>query len=840
MALKKLVIVESPTKAKTISRFLDSSYMVESCMGHIRDLPESSKSIPEKYKKAPWRSLGVNTEKDFEPIYCVPDSKTKIVTQLKKKLKQASELILATDEDREGESISWHLQELLKPKVPVKRMVFHEITKDAIQSALKNFRKIDKNLVQAQETRRVLDRLVGYTLSPLLWEKIARGLSAGRVQSMAVKLISEKEMERFLFVKSSYWSIQGDFTAKDQPFVAQLLSYKSQKIAEGKDFDNKGQLTAKNKLHLTEKQAKEIEKELKTLTWKVEKVDKKPIYRQPKPPFITSTLQQAANRQLNLSSRQTMSVAQKLYEKGWITYMRTDSTSLSQEAIRGIRKTISKIYGDSYLHKSPRMYSKKSKGAQEAHEAIRPAGKTFTPPEKIQLSGEELRLYTLIWKRALASQMKDCHQEQTTVKVTSSQATFTTSGTVTLFLGFQKAYKDQESSASSPLLPPLKQGEKITCKKIEAQSHKTKPPARYNEASLIQKLEKEGIGRPSTYAPIISTVQDRGYIKKSNKFLAPTFTALAVTNLLSEHLPEYVDLNFTSDMEETLDQIALGKVNSTKYLTTIYKSKKGLEPLVAKQKKVIDGKESRTLIFNPFKNITFHVGRFGTYIIQKKNKKELKASIPDDLFLSDLTVSKLEEILETKNQAPKSIGQCPKTKKKIFMKTGRFGPYLELDGGEKRSSIPRFIPTDELSEEQAIALIDLPTTLGNHPETKKPVSKSIGRFGPYVVHDGNFRSLPQDKSFFDITLKEALKALSQAKNSRSKASQTIKELKHDKSVIKIIKGRFGPYIKHKDKNYKLPPKAQPETLDLKAVLEIIQTSSPTSKKARYSKRKSKK
>ena len=727
MPKKKLLIVESPTKAKTISRFLDSSYKVSACMGHIRDLPESAKDVPEKYKDKSWKNLGVNVEKDFEPIYCIPKDKAKVVQSLKAELKTASELILATDEDREGESISWHLLQILKPKAPVKRIVFHEITKEAIQSALKNYRSINQKLVQAQEARRVLDRLVGYSLSPLLWKKITWGLSAGRVQSPAVKLISEREIERMNFVVVPYFTLTADLSREGKvrdSFPASLRSWKSKKIATGKDFTSKGVLTNKNLLHLKALSARELVKELskKTTQWTVKEVEKKPVSRSPKPPFITSTLQQTASRMLNLSPRQTMSFAQKLYEKGLITYMRTDSTSLSEQALRETRRIISSLYGQKELTPKARIYKTKVKGAQEAHEAIRPAGSAFKPPAKAGLSGGELKLYELIWRRTLACQMKNCEQEQTHIQIQAGQeALFFASGLRIVSSGFYKALKEQEEAG--PLLPPLKKGDKLKCLKLAEEERKTQPPFRYNEASLIQKLEKEGIGRPSTYAPIISTIQDRGYVRKKNKSLAPTFTALAVTKLLNDYLPDYVDLDFTSKMEKTLDDMAVGKTGYVGYLNKIYKGKKGLKQQVKQKEKQIDGSQSRTLIFSPFKGINFHVGRFGAYITRKQGKTELKSSLPEELFLSDITAKKLEELFKAKKGAERAFGADPKTKKKIFIKTGRFGPYLELEGGEKRASIPRFLSPENLKLEQALQLLELPKTLGQHPKTKKEIKK---------------------------------------------------------------------------------------------------------------------
>ena len=841
MPSKKLVIVESPTKAKTISRFLDSSYKVMACMGHIRDLPESAKDIPEKYKNKKWKNLGVNVEKNFEPIYCIPKSKSSVIKELKAELKKSKELILATDEDREGESISWHLQHILQPKVPVKRIVFHEITKTAIESALKNYRSVDKGLVKAQEARRVLDRLVGYTLSPLLWKKITTGLSAGRVQSVAVKLISEREIERMNFIKSLFYVLSAELSpqkSKDS-FSASLHSWKSKKLADSKDFNSKGQLTNKKLLHLKEKESKELVKKLKKSKWLIQNIEKKPISRSPKAPFITSTLQQSAHSKLGLSPRNTMSVAQKLYEKGLITYMRTDSTHLSQEALKGIRKAVSSLYGDKELAKTPRIYKTKTKGAQEAHEAIRPAGQSFKKPEQSHLTGVELKLYKLIWQRTLACQMKNCEQELTSLHIKADSALFQASGLRIVSPGFYRVYKDQEET--SKLLPSFKKGQELKCLKLENQKKQTQPPFRYNEASLIQKLEKEGIGRPSTYAPVISTIQDRGYVKKQGKNLAPTFTALAVTKLLSEHLPDYVSLDFTSKMENALDDMAEGKVPYVKYLSRIYNGRKGLKEQVKQREKTIPSDQSRCLQFSHFKGINFNVGRFGAYITKKKGKQELKSSLPEDFFLSDLTVEKLEDILKTEKKKETAFGVDPKTKKKIFIKTGRFGPYLELEGGEKRASIPKFLTLEKLKLTQALQLLELPKVLGFHPKTKKEIKKSIGRFGPYVVHDGDFRSAPRDESFLSLDLKSALKILAQEKKGRKRSSskKALKEWTHNKESLQVLQG-YSPYIRYKNKNYSLDKEIDIEKLTLKSALKIIEKKNPSKSKAKTKRRKKKK
>ena len=840
MPNKKLVIVESPTKAKTISRFLDSSYKVVACMGHIRDLPESAKDIPDKYKNKKWKNLGVNVEKNFEPIYCIPKSKANIIKELKAELKKSKELILATDEDREGESISWHLQSILQPKVPVKRIVFHEITKSAIESALKNYRSVDKGLVKAQEARRVLDRLVGYTLSPLLWKKVTTGLSAGRVQSVAVKLISEKEIERMNFIISRFYEISAELSPKKskEAFTALLYSWKSKKLASSKDFNSKGQLTNKKLLHLKEKESKELVKKLKKSKWLIQDIEKKPVSRSPKAPFITSTLQQTAHSKLGLSPRNTMSMAQKLYEKGFITYMRTDSTHLSQEALAGIRKAISDIYGSKELTKTTRIYRTKAKGAQEAHEAIRPAGRVFKKPQQSGLTGTELKLYQLIWQRALACQMKNCEQEQTSLRITAGEALFHASGLRIVSPGFYKVYKDQEDTSKQ--IPTLEQKEELKCLKLESKNKQTQAPFRYNEASLIQKLEKEGIGRPSTYAPVISTIQDRGYVKKQGKNLAPTFTALAVTKLLSEHLPDYVNLGFTSEMEKALDDMAEGKVPYVKYLNSIYNGKKGLKEQVKQREKTIPSDQSRRLEFSNFKGINFNVGRFGAYITKKKGKKELKSSLPEDLFLSDLTVEKLEEILNTEKKKESAFGFDPKTKKKIFIKVGRFGPYLELEGGEKRVGVPKFLSLEKLTLQQAGQLLELPKVLGLHPKTKKEIKKSIGRFGPYVAHDGDFRSVPRDESFLDLNLKSALKILAQEKKGRKKSSskKALKEWTHNKETIQVLQG-YSPYIRYKNKNYSLDKDTDIKKLSLKSVLEVIEKKAGSKGKSKSQKNKPK-
>ena len=837
-----MVIVESPAKAKTISRFLGSDYMVESCMGHIRDLPGSSKELPEAIKKKPWSHFAVDVDNDFQPFYCVPPDKKQVVKKIKEKMKSVGELILATDEDREGESISWHLMELLKPKVPTKRMVFHEITKSAIQQALKDFRKVDNNLVQAQEARRILDRLVGYSISPFLWKNVTRGLSAGRVQSVAVALTSERELERLVFHKTTYWGIEAEHKKNQSVFKSRLLSHKGQRLVRSSDFDSTtGILKNKSKketLLMSEKQAKELVKNLKGKKFKVIKVDKKQISRNPPPPFITSTLQQECNRKLRLSSRQTMSLAQKLYEQGLITYMRTDSTFLSDQALKAARTEVSRLYGKENLPPVARVYRKKAKGAQEAHEAIRPAGTSFVEPKKSKLSGPLLAVYELIWKRTLAGQMKNCIQNQVSIQLQANQSVFASSGVSVQFPGFYRLYEDERTNEVK--LPDLKTGDEVSCVDMSAQSHETKPPARYTEASLIQKLEKEGVGRPSTYATIIGTIQDRGYVKKEKNMLIPTFTALVVNQLLKKYFPDYVDTQFTSEMEKHLDEIAKGKKDHIKYLKSVYFGSKGLKKLVEKQEAQKKQTQDRSLKLNGFDNYSFNVGPFGPYVSKKVNgKEELSASLPANVYPGEVTTEMIEQLIQNKVKGGRSLGKDPKTGKTIWVILGRYGPYVKLSDDDEEAvnktdkkkkkkvkskmvSLHPFFEEDSITLKQALKLLELPKLLGTHPETKKDIKKGVGRFGPYVVHDGDFRSVPAD-GFFELDLKAAVERLKEPKKSR-KSSNILKELgKHPDSgqPISLMKGRYGHYIRHKIKNYSCPSDISLEKLDLAQALDII-------------------
>lgn len=834
---KKLVIVESPTKAKTIRKFLGKDFIVESCMGHIRDLPKSSKDIPEKFKKEKWAQLGVNVEKDFEPIYCVPKDKLKVVKNLKEKLDEVSELYLATDEDREGESISWHLSEVLKPKVPTKRMVFNEITKEAIQKSLQDTRKIDFNMVSAQEARRILDRLVGYTISPLLWKKVAYGLSAGRVQSVAVRLIAEREHERIKFKKAQYWGVLAELEKDGVKFDSRLQLLKGQRIATGKDFDGTtGKLVGgKDVSILDEKKAKDLVKALASEKWTVSEVEEKPTTRRPAPPFITSTLQQEANRKMGLGSRETMQVAQKLYEQGFITYMRTDSTFLSTEAIEAARKGIKAKYGKEYLPSEPRSYAaKKVKGAQEAHEAIRPAGTEFQDPDATGLSGTQLRLYELIWMRTVASQMVDARQKQVSAKIQAGEAQFAASGMTIEFPGFLRAYVEGSDDPEADLsereirLPALKVKDALKASKLEPTDHETKPPARYTEASLVQTMEKEGIGRPSTYASIIGTIIDRGYVRKQNTALVPTFTAMVVSKLLRQHLAQFVDLGFTSEMERSLDNIAEGELDSNKYLESIYLGKAGLKAQVESQEKKIEPAEARSIALDGLEKYSFRVGKFGAYVCTDRDGAEVCASIPESESPADMTAQAADKLIDQKINGADALGKDPKTGMPIYVLTGRYGPYVQLgevgdeDAKPKRVSIPPQIPMETVDLPKALELLSLPKTLGTHPGNGKEVKAGLGRFGPFVVCDGDYRSIPKTESLFEISFDRAMELLSQPKKGRGRAAP-LKELGNHPNgdAINVMNGPYGPYVKCGKANASLPEGSTVEEMTLEKAIELL-------------------
>jgi len=831
---KGLVIVESPAKAKKINSYLGPEYTVLASMGHVCDLPQTAEAIPEDVKKEqPWTKLGVNVEADFEPYYIIPKEKEKVVRELKKALKDADELILATDEDREGESIGWHLARLLEPKVPVKRMVFSEITKEAIQAAIRNPRTIDENLVAAQETRRVVDRLYGYTLSPLLWKKVAPKLSAGRVQSVAVRILVKRELERLAFRSGTYWDLKAGLeTPRQARFEAQLVSVGGKKIATGKDFDeHTGKLKPDaDVLLLDEQTARDLEGRLRDVSWKVTSVETRQQTRKPYAPFTTSTLQQEANRKLGMSARETMQVAQRLYEEGYITYMRTDSVHLSDEAIQGTRRSVEKRYGKDYLSPGVRQFTTKTKGAQEAHEAIRPAGSEMKTAEEHGLQGREQKLYSLIWKRTMATQMAEARLQFQTVTITADDAEFRATGRHVEFPGFFRAYVEGVDDPDAALddqeaaLPPLNEGDVLGCRELEAVAHETKPPARFTEATLVRELEADGIGRPSTYASIISTIQDRGYVVKHGNQLVPTFTAMAVTKLLEQHFPQLVDEKFTAQMEQTLDDIAAGEAERLPYLRAFYCGSEGLEEQVKANEEKIDPREACTLELDGMTS-KIRVGRFGPFLEKSQNGQSLTASIPRDITPADINEELAEELIKRKQQGPQSIGTHPETGLPIYVLAGPYGHYLQLGDvveGEpkpKRVSIPKNLNAQELTLETALDLLSLPRTLGTHPETGKVVKAGIGMYGPYVFHDGKYKSLNKDQDVLSIQLPEAVELLKQV---RTRGGATpLKELgKHpeDDQPVAIYEGRYGPYVKHGKTNATIPKEKEVEQVTLEEAL----------------------
>ena len=849
MAKNVLVIVESPTKAKTIRKFLPKNFTVEASVGHIRDLPQSASEIPAAYKKEDWAKIGVNVDQNFEPLYVVPKTKSKVIADLKKKLKDSDELYLATDEDREGESIAWHLEEVLKPKIPVKRMVFHEITKSAIEKALTQTREIDDKLVRAQETRRILDRLVGYSLSPLLWKKICFGLSAGRVQSVALRVIVQRERERIQFKKAEYWDLEATFEKNSEKFTATLISHDGKRLATGKDFDEKtGKLSSgKDVLILGSDEAEKLAKDLKSGKFTVQSLEERPLTNRPSPPFITSTLQQEASRKLGLSSRDAMRTAQRLYEEGFITYMRTDSPNLSQEAIKAARREIQSLYGKDYLSDEPRQYTAKTRGAQEAHEAIRPAGSDFVHPKDTGLSGVELALYDLIWKRTIATQMAEAKKLSMTAKIVSGKDIFTATGTRITFPGFLRAYVEGRDDPEAALedrevvLPALKEGENVALSAMKPLGHETKPPARFTEASLIQTLEKEGIGRPSTYASIIGTIVERGYVRKAATALVPTFTGFAVTQLLEKNFANLVDLGFTSEMESSLDDIAEGKIAWLPYLQKFFLGKTGLREQIKSQEKKIDPDESRAVDLPHIKGVEVRIGRFGPYIVKagSKTSDEVHASIPENIPPADLTAADVAELLEISERGPQSLGKDPVSGLDIFCLTGRYGPYVQLGPTPedkeapkpRRSSLLKGMEPKTITVEEALKLLSLPRELGVHPVSGKPILTNQGRFGPYVVHEKDYRSLKKTDDLFTVDLKRALELLSEEKKGRGGASM-VKDLgphPKDKKPVGIYDGKYGMYVKHDKTNATLPKDTNPANVTMEEAVALLTARQAVSK-----------
>jgi DNA topoisomerase-1 len=839
-----LVIVESPAKARTIGKFLGRGYTIEASIGHIRDLPNGAKEVPEELKKEDWAYLGVNVNKGFEPVYVIPPKKAQQVRKLRAALKDAKELFLATDEDREGEAISWHLCEVLKPKVPVHRLVFHEITEEAIREALKQPRSIDQALVRAQEVRRIVDRLYGYDVSPLLWRKIRPRLSAGRVQSVAVRLIVERERQRMAFRAATYWDLLAMFAKPSgEAFGAVLVSVDGRRIPAGRDFDPAtGQLKDDACLLLDQQQAADLAARLQRETARVAELEDKPYSTKPYPPFTTSTMQQEANRKCGFTARRTMEVAQSLYENGHITYMRTDSTNLATIAIDTARQIIASQYGADYLPDAPRIYQTKVKNAQEAHEAIRPAGHPFALPESLRnvLSPDEFRLYDLIWKRTVASQMSDSKARRITIRVDLDGARFEASGKIIDFPGYLRAYVEGSDDPESELaerevvLPQVAVGETLQCRDLESKSHTTQPPNRFSEASLTRELEKMGIGRPSTYASIIDTILARDYVfKKSGNVLVPTWTAFAVSQLLESHLPDLVNYQFTADMEDELDAISRGELDYVEYLQHFYfgKDEKGLKGLVTTKSGEIDARDvCRVRIGQPEgqSEIFVRVGRYGPFLEQG----ERRASIPDQTPPDELTMEASLALLESSAQGDQPLGHDPDGKP-VFVKVGRYGPYVQRGTSEdeekpQSASLLKGMNPDEVTIEVALALLTLPRTLGNHPENGQPVMAHNGPYGPYVKCEKEIRSLPADISPLNVNLQQALELLAQPKTrGRGRAGATREPLKVFEASpvttnpVQLLSGRYGPYVTDGVTNASLPRGTAPEELTFEYALNLL-------------------
>ncbi|MCL4140028.1 UNVERIFIED_CONTAM: hypothetical protein GTU68_025419 [Idotea baltica] len=815
-----LVIVESPTKAKTIDKFLGDGYTVTSSYGHIRDLPNNASEIPEK--------------KNFEPLYIIPDKKKKQVKQLKTLLESADELLLATDEDREGESISWHLLEVLNPKVPVKRLVFHEITKSAIQHSIDNARDIDQDLVKAQETRRVIDRLFGYSVSPLLWKKVKPKLSAGRVQSVAMRLLVEKERLRITFVKAVYWDLKANVAKQDQ---------KDKRVALGKDFDPDTGKLKNDVVLLDEEKVGKLKESLKDKKLKVAKVESKPFTQKPSPPFTTSTLQQEASRKLSFAARRTMVVAQALYENGFITYMRTDSTTLSKEALSGARNLIEKDFGKNYLPETPRLYQTKVKNAQEAHEAVRPAGETFTSPQtvKARLGIEAFKLYELIWKRTVASQMLDARGTRVSVQMKIEDATFRSSGKTIEFPGFLRAYvegsddPEEELADKEKILPKLAEGEELNLQKLDTIKHETKAAARYTEGSLIKELERLGIGRPSTWASIVDVVLARNYAFKKGTQLVPTFLAMVLTKLMERYFTKLVDYSFTASLEDDLDSIARGEADNLKYLDKFYNGNghPGLAGLVTSGEENIDprdvcgfpiGRDSEGEL------VEVRIGRYGPFLTDEK--QSVSASIADMLPPDELTVDKAVEILEEARKGPTPLGECPETKMPVYLKKGRYGPYIQLgdivEKGEKpkMASLLSGMHPDEVDLPIALKLLSLPRSLGPHPEDKVEVMAANGRYGPYVTWGKENRSIPDEITPIDITLEQALALLKEPKKrGRGTPKKPLRELGKDKVTereITVKTGSYGPYVTDGEINASVPVGVDYNNLTLEDAINLLE------------------
>ncbi len=862
----RLVIVESPAKAKKISSYLGRGYVVESSMGHIRDLPRSAADVPTKYKGEPWARLGVDVDNGFEPLYVVTPDRRQQVTKLRKLLADASELYLATDEDREGEAIAWHLVDTLKPKIPIKRMVFHEITPQAIQAAVDNPRDLDQNLVDAQETRRILDRLYGYEVSPVLWKKVMPKLSAGRVQSVATRIVVERERERMRFRAAGYWDIEGTFapngagrrtageseSGEPGTFTATLVSVDGRRVASGRDFDPatgavRSDTAGMGTLHLTEQPARALAAALDGVPFEVVSVDTKPYTRRPYPPFMTSTMQQEAARKLRFSVDRTMRIAQQLYENGYITYMRTDSTTLSETALAAARDQARGLYGPEYVPDTPRQYTRKVKNAQEAHEAIRPAGDTFRTPGEVagELGTDEFRLYELVWRRTVASQMADARGQTVSLRLAGTAATgelaeFGASGKTISFPGFLRAYVEAvegegEADDAERRLPRLDRGQRVDPVELAPKGHTTQPPARYTEPSLVKALEELGIGRPSTYASILRTIQERGYIWKKGAALVPTWVAFAVVQLLERHFSRLVDYGFTAEVEEDLDTIASGGRPSLDWLTRFYFGSAagreggiaqagGLKKLVSERLGEIDARGVNSIPV--VEGVVVRVGRYGPYL-QRGGKPDGtggdRTNLPDDLPPDELTAAKIEELFSAPS-GERELGTDPETDEPVVVKSGRYGPYIQA--GSRTASLFRDMAVETVSLADALRLLTLPRVLGPDPGSGEEVTAQNGRYGPYVKRGRESRSLDLEEQLFTVTLEEALALLAQPKSrgNRTAAAAPLRELGNDPDSGKplVVKsGRFGPYVTDGETNASLRKTDSVEGITLERAVELL-------------------
>lgn len=866
---RRLVIVESPAKAKTIGGYLGAGYVVESSIGHIRDLPRNAADVPASHKHLAWAKTGVDVDNGFETLYVISQDKKQQVAKLKALLKNADELYLATDEDREGEAIAWHLLETLQPKVPVHRMVFHEITKSAIQAAVDNPRELDRALVDAQETRRVLDRLYGYSVSPVLWKKVLGGLSAGRVQSVATRIVVERERARMRFTNADYWDLEGVFVVpearqqgtvtgtQDDPtapraLTATLVSVDGTRLASGRDFDpDTGQLT-REVLQLDEASARSLEERLADAAFAVRSVEDKPYTRKPYAPFMTSTLQQEGGRKLRMSAQRVMQTAQRLYENGHITYMRTDSVNLSETAVNAARRQARDLYGPEYVPEAPRRYTSKSKNAQEAHEAIRPSGDVFRTPGELarEVSTDELRLYELIWQRTVASQMTDARGVTASVRLGArtadgTETEFAASGKVITFPGFLRAYVEGSDDPEAELesterrLPRVTVGDALGVTSLEPQGHTTSPPARYTEASLVKQLEELGIGRPSTYASIISTVQDRGYVWKKGTALVPTWLAFAVIGLLEQHFGRLVDYGFTASMEDDLDQIAGGQGNSVDWLTRFYfgsdqgkegglARQGGLKALTSERLDEIDAREVNSLRIGHTaegEEVIVRVGKYGPYV----QIGEKRASLPDDLAPDELTPALAVELADAPSN-DRVLGTDPASGHDLVAKTGRYGPYVSLvlpEGSPEKpptASLFKTMDIASLTLEDGLRLLTLPRTLGN-AEDGEVITAQNGRYGPYITKGKDSRSLADEELLFTVTLADALALLSQPKlRGRAAAAPPLRELGTDPvsgAPMLVKEGRFGPYVTDGETNASLRKGDEVTTLTDERAVELL-------------------